>query len=169
MGCLHLINLLHQNLLNILLTRMFLQELKVMMIIGDKNLLSILLQTRMLLKELQVLMIMGYKNLLSILHQTMMLLKELKVMMVEHSSLPQVPYLKQTKHANLEIIKCQHLFCILFFLKVLKVVPVKQGLETYEGVDDLNYLQMRMNHLFVACNNLYSTYYLLMKMSAPNL
>ena len=49
------------------------------------------------------------------------------------------------------------------------VVPVKQGLETYEGVDDLKllltHLQMRMNHLFVACNNLYSTYYLLMKMS----
>ena len=92
-------------------------------------------------------------------------MQELKVIMVEHSSLPQVPSLKQTKHVNLEIIRLQHLFCILFFLKVLMVVPVKQGLETYEGIDDLTHLQRRMNHLFVACNNLYSTYYLLMKMS----
>ena len=153
MGCLHLNNLLPQT------------QMLLLMVMGDKNLLSILLQTRMLLQELKVMTIIGDKNLLSILLQTRMLLKELKVMMVEHSSLPQVPYLKQTKHVNLELIKLQRPFCILFFLKVLMVVPVKQGLETYEGVDDLTHLQMRMNHLFVACNNLYLTYYLLMKMN----
>ena len=153
MGCLHLNNLLPQT------------QMPLLMVIWDKNLLSVLLQTRMLLQELKVMILIGDKNLLSILLQTRMLLKELKVMMVEHSSLPQVPYLKQTKHANLEIIKHQHLFCILFFLKVLLVVLVKQGLKTYEGVDDLTHLQMRMNQLFVVPDNLYSTYYLLMKMN----